>query len=118
MDDSDPVKYQQFMTSSEIDSFMMELRDGNRLIAVSVLDRVVDGLSAVYTFFDPAENHRSLGTLAILRQIDLALSADHDYLYLGYWISDCSKMSYKERFSPLEEFDPNAQLWSLHTSVR
>ncbi|XXK27543.1 arginyltransferase [Arenicellales bacterium nBUS_45] len=118
MDDSDPVKYQQFMTSSEIDSFMMELRDGDRLLAVSVLDRVVDGLSAVYTFFEPAEDHRSLGTLAILRQIDLALSAGHDYLYLGYWISDCSKMSYKERFSPLEEFDPNAQRWLLHTSVR
>ncbi len=118
MDDSDPVKYQQFMTCSEIDSFMMELRDGDRLLAVSVLDRVVDGLSAVYTFFEPTEDHRSLGTLAILRQIDLALSADHDYLYLGYWISDCSKMSYKERFSPLEEFDTNAQLWLLHPSVR
>ena len=106
------------MTYSEIDSFMMELRDGDRLLAVSVLDRVVDGLSAVYTFFEPTEDHRSLGTLAILRQIDLALSAGHDYLYLGYWISDCSKMSYKESFSPLEEFDTNAQLWLLHPSVR
>ena len=112
MDDPDPEKYRQFMTNSEIDTFMIELRIGRRLLAVSVLDHVADGLSAVYTFYDPTEHRRSPGTLAILRQIDLARSADYDHLYLGYWIPDCDKMSYKQRFSPLEEFDTVSQHWS------
>ena len=56
-----------FMTNSEIDTFMIELRIGRRLLAVSVLDHVADGLSAVYTFYDPTEHRRSPGTLAILR---------------------------------------------------
>jgi len=112
MDDPDPEKYRQFMTSSNIDTFMVELRIGRRLLAVSVLDHVADGLSAVYTFFDPDEHRRSPGTLAILRQIDLARSADYDHLYLGYWIADCDKMSYKRRFSPLEEFNTASQTWS------
>jgi arginine-tRNA-protein transferase len=62
------------------------------------------GLSAVYTFFDPDYASRSLGHLAILHQIEQARSRDLDYLYLGYWIRGCEKMSYKNRYKPLEGF--------------
>ena len=112
MDDADPEKYQQFLTRSRVDTFMMELRVGRRLLAVSVLDHVADGISAVYTFFDPAHQQRSPGTLAILHQIELTRSVEYNWLYLGYWIPDCQKMAYKTRFAPLEGFDPAALAWS------
>ena len=112
MDNPDPEKYQKFMTESGVDSFMMELRIGKQLLSVSVVDHVGNGLSAVYTFFDPSETRRSPGTLTILHQIELTRSVDYDNLYLGYWIEDCPKMSYKTQFSPVEIFDPLSQAWS------
>ena len=113
MDSPDPEKYQKFLTESGVDTFMIELRIGRRLLSVSVLDHVANGLSAVYTFYDPAESYRSPGILTILRQSELARSVDYENLYLGYWIEDCPKMSYKTRFVPVEAFDPAAQTWSL-----
>lgn len=79
-------------------------RDGQgKLIAVSVVDVLPDhGLSAVYTFFEPELDHLSLGQMAILRQIQSAQARDMEYLYLGYWIRDCAKMSYKTDYAPLE----------------
>ena len=112
MDNPDPEKYQKFMTESGVDTFMMELRIGKRLLSVSVLDHVGNGLSAVYTFYDPAEARRSPGTFTILHQIELTRSVDYDNLYLGYWIEDCPKMSYKAQFAPVEIFDPISQTWS------
>ena len=112
MDNPDPEKYQKFLIESGVDTFMIELRIGRRLLSVSVLDHVANGLSAVYTFYDPAESYRSPGILTILRQIELARSVDYENLYLGYWIEDCPKMSYKTRFVPVEAFDPAAQTWS------
>ncbi|MBO69224.1 MAG: arginyltransferase [Acidiferrobacteraceae bacterium] len=111
MDDSDPEKYQQFLVQSNIDTFLIEMRIRRRLVGVSVVDHVANGLSAVYTFFDPIEERRSLGTLAILNQIELARQIDYEFLYLGYWIADCSKMRYKENFSPLEAFDTEIGEW-------
>ncbi len=73
-----------------------------RLIAVAVSDRLDTGLSAVYTFFDPALEKRSLGNFMILWQIEQAKALNKDYLYLGYWIKDCAKMQYKSEFRPLE----------------
>ena len=81
------------------------------MIGVSVIDHVANGLSAVYTFFDPTEERRSLGTLAILNQIELARQIEYEFLYLGYWIADCAKMRYKENFSPLEAFDAEIGEW-------
>ena len=112
MDDPDPEKYQQFLARSQVETFMIELRIGRRLLAVSVLDHVADGLSAVYTFFDPTQARRSPGTLAILRQIELTRSVEYNWLYLGYWIPDCEKMTYKTRFRPLEAFDSTAITWA------
>ena len=111
MDDADPEKYRQFLINSNIDTFIFELRIGRRLLSVSVMDHVANGLSAVYTFYDPDESHRSPGIFTILKQIELASSIDYDWLYLGYWIKDCQKMSYKARFQPLEAFQPETNTW-------
>ena len=80
----------------------MRLKD--RLIATAVTDLVPDALSAVYTYFDPELGRRSLGTLAIILQAELARSWHLDHLYLGYWIAHSAKMDYKSRFRPQEHF--------------
>lgn len=74
----------------------------NKLIAVAVMDELEKGLSAIYTFFDPDLTKHSLGTYCILQQILLAKSLNLPYVYLGYWIKECQKMSYKTDFRPLE----------------
>lgn len=80
----------------------LRLYDGERLVAVAVIDELPDGLSAIYTFFDPDEERRSLGSFAILWQIERARALGLPYVYLGYWIERCSKMNYKDRYRPLE----------------
>lgn len=72
------------------------------LVAVVVADQMEDGLSAIYTFFDPAQEKRSLGTFAVLYQIEWTQISGGDYVYLGYWIQNSEKMNYKARFRPLE----------------
>lgn len=78
---------------------------GQALMSVSVTDVFSDGLSAVYTFFDPAFAQRAPGTYAVLTQAREALCRGLGYLYLGYWIEDSAKMAYKERFRPIEAWD-------------
>lgn len=80
--------------------FNIELQQ--RLIAVAVVDVLDDGFSAVYTFYDPDEDKRSLGTFAVLWQLHYAKQCNMDYLYLGYWIKSSQKMAYKSRFKPAE----------------
>lgn len=87
------------------DTRLLEFRLGDRLMAVAVTDVTPGGLSAVYTFFDPALSARSPGTFAILCQIQVARGLGLPYLYLGYWIEDCRKMNYKTRFRPLEAWN-------------
>ena len=104
MDRDDPQAYRNFLVGDASETRFVEFRDQQRLLAISVVDRIDHGLSAVYTFFDPTEAKRSLGTYAILRLIDQT-RADHLlYLYLGYWIQDSPKMAYKARFLPHEIF--------------
>ena len=74
----------------------------NTLVAVAVCDQLSDGLSAVYSYFSPNESARSLGVLAVLWQIEQAKERKLPYLYLGYWIAECRKMSYKNNYQPLE----------------
>jgi arginyl-tRNA--protein-N-Asp/Glu arginylyltransferase len=80
----------------------LELRLGRRLMAVAVTDVQPHSLSAVYTFYDPALAERAPGTYAILCQIEEARRLGLDHLYLGYWIEECRKMSYKDRYRPIE----------------
>ncbi|HIG12947.1 MAG TPA: arginyltransferase [Gammaproteobacteria bacterium] len=112
MDDPDPEKYRQFLTRSDVETFITEFRAGRRLLAVSVTDHIANGLSAVYTFFEPDEKRRTLGTYAILQQLELARRIEYEWLYLGYWIKTCGKMSYKARFRPLEAFDHDTGRWA------
>ena len=74
-------------------------------MGVAVTDVLPNALSAVYTFFDPGQSARSPGTFAILWQIAEAHRRGLAHLYLGYWIGACRKMSYKERFRPIEAWD-------------
>ena len=96
--------YHRFLICDWTDTMFIEFRLNKQLIAVAVSDVLSTGVSAVYTFFDPEYSARSLGHFAILSQISEAKSRDLDYLYLGYWIKDCDKMSYKRRYKPLEGF--------------
>jgi arginine-tRNA-protein transferase len=80
----------------------LQVRHGGRLVAVAVVDVMVDGLSAIYTFYDPREDARSLGRFAILWQIEHCRREGLPYVYLGYWIRNCRKMAYKADYQPLE----------------
>ena len=75
---------------------------GGTLKGVMLADRLQDGYSAVYSFFEPDEPERSLGTFMILSLIEAANRASLPYIYLGYYIEGLAKMAYKARFQPLE----------------
>ncbi len=96
--------YHRFLICDWTDTLFYEYRLNRILIAVAVCDLTDTGLSAVYTFFDPDHADRSLGHFAILNQIHETRLRDLDYLYLGYWIRNCGKMSYKRRYRPLEAY--------------
>ena len=74
----------------------------DQLIGVAVSDRLDNGLGAVYTFYDPNMERRSIGTFAILWQIQYAVDENLNFLYLGYWIKQSKKMNYKIQFRPLQ----------------
>ena len=100
MENPDPDTYLDFLTANWATTTFYEFRCEQRLLAVAVVDELDDGLSAVYTFFDPAESRRSLGRFAILKEIELARARGLKWLYLGYWIGECRKMAYKTEFLP------------------
>ncbi len=91
------------------------LRAGSQLLGVAVVDHLPTALSAVYTFFDPTENARGLGTLAVLHQIEQAQQLGLPHVYLGYWVPGSPKMEYKQRFQPLESL--GAQGWSCRSET-
>jgi len=81
----------------------IEHRDASgRLVAVVLIDRLSDGLSAVYSFFDATQPRRSLGTHVVLDMIERSKAESLAYVYLGYWIADSRKMAYKIKFRPSE----------------
>ncbi|MCW8962346.1 MAG: arginyltransferase, partial [Gammaproteobacteria bacterium] len=104
MDDTTPDKYRGFLTCDWIDTRFVEFRLHDKLVAVAVTDFLNDGLSALYTFFDPEIEKRSPGTFAILWQINAAKRFNKHWVYLGYWIEESDKMAYKTRFKPYELF--------------
>lgn len=105
MDDHGAPEFDQFLIGGWARGRFLEMRLRGRLVAVAVTDLLDHALSAVYTFYDPDEGARGLGTLAILRQIEWARREGRRHLYLGYWIAGHDKMDYKRRFRPLERFD-------------
>ena len=103
----DREQYESFLNDAWDCTHYYRFYDGPKLIALAVVDELQDGLSAIYTFFDPDSDKRSLGTFAILWQIERARALGLEYLYLGYWIRGCKKMAYKSEFRPLELYVKN-----------
>ena len=101
MDQDSREQYQHFLLHSNVSTDLFEFRQAGQLRIVSLVDRLVDGLSSVYTFFDP-EPGASYGTYSILWQIQRCLELGLPYLYLGYWIQESAKMAYKATFKPVE----------------
>ena len=125
MADMSRFDFSMMIEESEADTFLTEYRlrtpvgeanngeqgDGpakqNPLVAVALCDRLSDGVSMVYSFFDPQYTSSSLGTYMILEHIDFARRQGLPFLYLGYWIDGCRKMSYKARFTPQQHLTPD-----------
>ncbi|MCB1907554.1 MAG: arginyltransferase [Rhodocyclaceae bacterium] len=105
MDQDSREQYAHFLLQSNVETRIVEFRDPSRrgaLCIVCVIDCLTDGLSSVYTFFDPDLDRLGLGTYGVLWQVEACRQLGLSYLYLGYWIRDSRKMSYKARFHPLE----------------
>ena len=103
----DYYDYQALIEETPVNTFILEYRDLDYLVGACIVDEMADGLSAVYSFFDPINKRKSLGTQVILALFDLALQWRLPYVYLGYWVSGSQKMSYKEKFQPLEYYNGN-----------
>lgn len=101
MADSTESDYTNFLTSHWCTTLFVEFHINGELAAVAVIDLLDSALSAVYTFFEPKFSKYSLGTYAVLWQIKHAKELSFDYIYLGFWIKNCLKMSYKTQYQPL-----------------
>jgi len=111
MADMTVLDYAMMVEDSIIDTFVTEYRlkadpgspsSERKLMGVALCDRLTDGISMVYSFYDPEVASRSLGTYMILEHLQYARQIGVPYLYLGYWIQGSQKMSYKKRFQPQE----------------
>jgi arginine-tRNA-protein transferase len=107
MDDARPEDFARFLYTAWSPTRFIEFRLDGRLLALAVTDFCAAGLSAVYTFFDPQQESRGLGTCAILNQIRIAREHGLPHLYLGFWIDGHPKMHYKARYRPLEVLRDN-----------
>ena len=109
MADMTVLDYASMVEETSVDTMVVEyrLRDKDtgeeRLIAAALTDRLTDGVSMVYSFFEPDEAARSLGRFMILDHISLARELNLPYVYLGYWVEGSDKMNYKTQFQPLEK---------------
>ena len=107
MKNASPSEYMDFLSSQWNKALFVEFLQDEQLVAVAIIDKLDNALSAVYTFFDPELSSLSLGTYAILWQLDYAKQQQLDWVYLGFWIEQCSKMSYKTHYKPLQIYQQN-----------
>jgi len=99
-----PDDYAEFLLCKWSETELLELRDATGLLAVGVVDVLETGLSSVYTFFAPEASSRSLGVYAVLRTLARCQREARPWLYLGYWIEACAKMSYKRDYLPQQRY--------------
>ncbi|MDD5276070.1 MAG: arginyltransferase [Methylovulum sp.] len=104
---SSPEDYISFLSSSWCDTKFVEFSIENELAGVAVIDQFDNAYSAVYTFFEPKFSSCSLGTYAVLWQIEHAKAQQRKFLYLGFWINECKKMAYKKDYQPLQILSEN-----------
>ena len=102
MDHDSREQYAHFLLQSNVATRLYEFREAGQLRMVSIVDELADGLSSVYTFFDPLVPRASFGTWNILWQVAEARRRGLAYVYLGYWIAQSRKMAYKSEFRPIE----------------
>ena len=102
MESDSREQYRSFLLQTHVDSMLVEFREDGVLRMVSIIDLLQDGVSSVYTFYDPDQPGASYGTYGVLWQIDLCRKLQQPYLYLGYWIKESRKMAYKSNFAPLQ----------------
>lgn len=103
--ESEREQYERFLCNSHVNSKMIAFTDAQgALKAVSVVDMINDGVSAVYTFYDATDTQASYGTFVVLWLAEWARQLNLPYLYLGYWIAESQKMAYKARFQPQEHY--------------
>ncbi len=98
----DVHEYVWAFQKSSFDTFEISWSIGNNIVAVAICDQGHSSMSAVYTFYEPSLLSRSLGTWSILKQVEYCQATNRDYLYLGFYIANSRKMSYKSRFFPHE----------------
>ena len=117
MDTDDPDRYRDFLFGSIADTRMIEMRapaagsGKGKLLCVAVIDVLDDGLSAVYTYFEPDETRRALGIFSVLYEVEMAKTLDLAHAYLGYYIAESAKMNYEINYQPLQAFKNGNWLW-------
>lgn len=111
MDNDEPDSYEILIKADWSLSKFLEFRLDNKLLMVAIMDCFDDGVSAVYTFFDPEYENRGLGVFGVLSEIEYVKSQKLDWLYLGYWNPKTNKMSYKSNYQPMEFFDGQEWRW-------